>query len=400
MPPAATVAAICIAQIVGMASFATFPALMPTFFGEWSLSNTEGGWLNGIYYAGYLTAVPILVSLTDRVDARPVYLTACLVTAASALGFAVLADGFWSALVWRALGGAGLAGTYMVGLKALTDRIELGGQSRSVAFYTASFSIGASLSYFLAGWFEPSFGWRAAFALAAIGPAVAFGLVLAVLRPRRQETQPDTRLLDFRPVLRNRKAMGYVLAYTAHNWELFGFRSWIVTFLVFSAALQPDGASGWLAATTLAALINMLGLPASVIGNEFASRFGRRRVVIALMLISAAVSCLLGFSATWPFALVVALFCVSGVAVSWDSSSITAGAVADADPAYRGATMAVHSMFGFAGAFVGPLVFGVVLDLAGGGTSLTAWGFAFISMGLGVAAGPLALWLLSGKRAA
>ena len=33
--------------------------------------------------------------------------------------------------------------------------------------------------------------------------------------------------------------------------------------------------------------------------------------------------------------------------------------------------MAVHSFIGFSGAFVGPIVFGAVLDLAGGGASTT-----------------------------
>ena len=66
------IAAMCFAEIVGMVSFATFPALLPTFLAEWRLTNTAGGWLNGIYYAGYMLAVPVLVSLTDRVDPRPV----------------------------------------------------------------------------------------------------------------------------------------------------------------------------------------------------------------------------------------------------------------------------------------------------------------------------------------
>lgn len=389
------IAAMCVAEIVGMVSFATFPALLPSFFAEWRLTNTEGGWLNGIYYAGYMLAVPVLVSLTDRIDPRPVYLWSAALTAVSAFGFAFAAGGFWSALVWRALGGAGLAGTYMVGLKALTDRIDPNLQARAVAFYTSSFGIGASISYFLAGQIEPEFGWRTAFAVAGIGPAIAFGAVLVLLRPRPPTARPSTNLLDFRPVFRNRQVMGYVLAYAAHNWELFGLRSWIVAFLVFSASLQADGVAGWITAPTVAAVISMLGLPASVFGNELAMRFGRRPVVMVLMLISAAAACLIGFGAPLPYAVVIVALCCYGVLVTWDSSAITAGAIASADPDYRGATMAVHSMIGFAGAFLGPLAFGVVLDLAGGATSTTAWGLAFAAMGLGLAFGPLALALLS-----
>jgi MFS family permease len=49
-----------------------------------------------------------------------------------------------------------------------------------------------------------------------------------------------------------------------------------------------------------------------------------------------------------------------------DSSSLTAGAAGSADPSRRGATLALHSMAGYAGGFVGPLMIGWILDLAGG----------------------------------
>src|SRR3546814_10399042 len=60
-------------------------------------------------------------------------------------------DGLWTGSLWRFLQGVGLAGTYMPGLKALTDRLPVSAQSRGVAFYTSSFGIGASLSFLFAG---------------------------------------------------------------------------------------------------------------------------------------------------------------------------------------------------------------------------------------------------------
>ena len=97
-------------------------------------------------------------------------------------------------------------------------------------------------------------------------------------------------------------------------------------------------------------------------------------------------------------AAVVLLLClIYSMTVTADSAAITSGAVATALPGQRGATMAVHSFIGFAGAFVGPIVFGVVLDLAGGGGSTLAWGLAFLSSGLAVALGPVAM-LLIGPR--
>ena len=140
------VALLCLTQVLGMLSNATFPALIPVFQPLWGLSNTEAGWVSGVYYAGYTAAVPVLVTLTDSADARRIYLYSCLLGGLAALGFAFFASGFWSAMVFRFFGGISLAGTYMVGLKLLSDRLPEESRSRSVAVYTAHFGIGASLS--------------------------------------------------------------------------------------------------------------------------------------------------------------------------------------------------------------------------------------------------------------
>ena len=90
---------------------------------------------------------------------------------------------------------------------------------------------------------------------------------------------------------------------------------------------------------------------------------------------------------------------LQGFTVSGESASVTAGALGSAAPGYRGATMAMHSTLGFTGSFFGPLIFGLVLDLAGG-ESVMAWGLAFAHMGVVMLAGPLALALLRPPGAA
>ncbi len=394
------VVGMCAAHIFSMLGFASFAALLPIFFSEWSLSNTQAGWINGIYFGAYMIAVPVLVSLTDRIDPRRVYMAGAVVTAFAALAFALFTGGFWGGFLVRALAGVGLAGTYMTGLKALTDHIHDGIRPRAIAFYTATFSIGSALSYLLTGEIEAVLGWRWAVGLAGLGPLVSLAIVAWLAPPSQPHhlTKSTTALLDFRPVLRNRRAFAYILAYSAHNWELFALRSWLVAFLVFAQGQQSVGAfgGGW-SPTALAALITVLGLPSSVLSNELAPRIGRRRLVISIMCASAAIAAFLGFLAPVPFILLFAVVVIYGITVTGDSASITAGVVANAAPGQRGATMAAHSFIGFAGAFAGPLAFGVVLDLAGGAESLLAWGLAFASSGVAVALGPLALVTL-GRR--
>ncbi len=387
----------CLAEVLSMAAVGTVPALLPTFIAEWGLTNTEAGWINGIYFGAYMLAAPVFVALTDRVDPRRIYAVAALLTLVSSVAFGLLAEGFWSAMGLRVLAGAGLAGTYMPGLKALTDQVSSRQQSRAVAFYTSSFGIGTSLSYLMAGELAAWLDWRWAFALAALGPAVALVMIWTLVPPSApHHLQAAARfLLDFRPIFRNRKVMGYVLAYAAHNWELFAYRSWIVAFLVFAQSQHGPGAFGTLwSATVIAAAVNLIGLPASVLGNEAARRFGRRGVIMTIMLTSALSAAVIGFLVPLPVPLLVAVCLLYGATVTGESASITAGAIAAATPGERGATMAVHSFIGFSGAFLGPLVFGVVLDIAGGGTSILSWGLAFLSSGLAVALGPLAIAVL------
>jgi len=385
----------------------TFPALLPQFIEIWHLSKTDAGWINGIYYAGYLLAVPVLVSLTDRVAPRRIYLISLAISAVSSLGFATVTDGFWTAMVFRALGGIGLAGSYMPGLKLLSDYLEHlspgRDNSRAIAFYTSSFGIGTSLSFFVAGEAARVWDWQTAFAITVAGPLLAIVLSI-VLLPRKDplpNSVPSTHLLDFRPVLRCKPAMAYVLAYTVHNFELFAYRSWMVAFLVYAASINPDQGT-ILAATTWAAIANLLGLPASVLGNELSRRIGRHRAITIITLSSAMLACVLGFTAELPFWIVVGLVLVYGLTITGESSSVTAGVVGAAPEGYRGATMAVHSCIGFSGAFAGPLMFGVALDLSSatgvGGETTASWGWAFVLCGGVVALSPLFLLVLGKNR--
>ena len=102
--PARLIAVMCLAEVLGMLSNATFPALIPQFQALWSLSNTEAGWIGGVYYGGYVASVPLLVSLTDRRDARAIYLASTVLGGLAALGFAFLAEGVLSAMAFRLLG--------------------------------------------------------------------------------------------------------------------------------------------------------------------------------------------------------------------------------------------------------------------------------------------------------
>src|SRR5258705_313715 len=80
-------------------------------------------------------------------------------------------------------------------LRLLSARIEGAGQSRAVAFYTASFSVGASLSVLVTGMIAERYGWRSAFGISAVGGMIAAAIAMSI--PRRSvEARHHSGLLD------------------------------------------------------------------------------------------------------------------------------------------------------------------------------------------------------------
>jgi MFS family permease len=348
--------AIVAAQMLAQIGAFALPALLPTYIARWDLSMTEAGWLVGIFFAAYVVMVPILVALTDRVPVRRVYMFGTGLTTLAHLGFALVADGFWSGLVLRILAGAGWAGTYMPGLKAIADPLDGVAQSRAVSWHTAWVGISGAASFAIAGFIDRVAGPEAVFLVSA---ATSFAAVLiAVLimptaLPRQARAVPrQRRLLDFRPVFRNQAAMGWIAGYTVHIWGWAALRAWGVTFLTI-----------------------VIGIALSIPGNEAAQRRGRMRVVTITMGTAAALSLLAGWTAGMSALVATLLVLLWNIAIYFDSSALTAGTVEAADKELRGATMGLHSMCGYAGGFIGPLGVGLALDLAGEDT--LGWGIAF-----------------------
>src|SRR6266851_2337767 len=283
---------------------------------------------------------------------------------------------------------------YMLALKALADRLPAGDLSRSITLYTGSFSIGVGLSFLVSQLVADAAGWRAAFYVTSAGPfiMVAVCLWLAPCKP----APAHGHLLDFRPVLRNRAALGYILGYGAHCFELYGMRTWIVAFWAFVVAQSDDGA--FVGPITVSVIVTLLSLPASVLGNEAALRFGRHRAITAVMVASAAVALAIGLNVGSSPLLLLALVLVYGFTIPADSGALTSGTTASAAPAYRGATLALHSTVGFGLSALGGWGAGIALDAAGGPEQPAGWSALFALLAAGVLFGPIALrWSRQGR---
>ncbi len=375
------------AQTCALLGFACYAVVLTPLQEEWHLSNLQSGLIASAFFFGYMLAVPLATALTDRVDARKVYLVGGLSATFGLLGMSLFATNFWTAMFFMAINGAGLAGTYMPGLKILSDRIKSGELTRHIAFYTAFFGIGTGFSYLCSGWILSALGWHYVFGIIALGPFTAFLIVLIFIPPLAHEQWKgpiEIRLRDIFPVdkwklvLQNKKASGFIFGYTAHSLELFASRSWIVAFFAFCAA--ASGESFFLAATTLAGVINFFGVPSSILGNEIALRVGRQKWVCIVMLTSAVMGIALASSTGHSWWLIVALAVGHAIFIMADSATLTAGLVINAQENIKGAAMGLHSLMGFGGGLMGPAIFGFVLDIAGSRSSQIAWVWAYIAV--------------------
>jgi len=385
------------AHILSMLGSQTYAALLPELRDEWRISNAQAGVVGGMFFAGYIATVSYWTALTDRVDARKVYLAGGVLAALGGAGFGLAATGFYTAILFQVIVGVGVAATYMPGLRILSDRVSGPAQSRNIAFYTSFFGIGTALSLAIAGAVAPLAGWPMAFIVSAIGPLLA-GILVIALVPRGSTPSQAGKAFSlstlfpvaaWRKVLAIRAAAGYTAGYFVHCLELFGSRGWMVAFLAFSSGLHAaDSTFPW-QLPVIAAVVNLASVPASIVGNEIALRIGRKRWVVIAMAGSGASGILLGFSAPWLWTLVLAILIVYSMLVMAESATLTAGLVAAAPAELRGAAMGLYSLVGFGGGMLGPVVYGVALDAAGGAGSPWAWIAGYAAIGLGCLAASL-----------
>ena len=385
--PVFLVTAFCVALVLTLMGFMAPAAVLGEIIDAWGLSNTQAGWLGGALFGGYILTVPVLTAYTDRIDPKRIYLTCAALGAAGNLGFGFIADDLWSGVAFRLLTGVGLAGTFMPGLKALTDQLTGGAtQQRGATYYTSCFALGSGGSILVAGVTAQMLDWQSAFVIAGLGSVAAF-LIVAIILPSRTPDPVDRAagaVLDFRPVLKDRAVMTYVISSLCVAWEVFSSRVWLVTFFLFLQTRLPAGETGWSPAVW-ATVVALVGVPTAMFIGEMSVRYDRRRILIGVAAMSTVLCIAIGSTVNVSYELSLLLCIVFGMTSYGRSSTISAGTVAAADPKRRGSALAVLSFIGFSGGILGPLAYGIALDAAGGSGTAAAWGIAMFVMAIGPA---------------
>jgi MFS family permease len=391
----------CTARAAFATMFTAWSAVLPLLQTDWQMSAWQAGMVQSAYHVGFLTSLFAVGFLSDRYGARRIYLASGIAAVVSGLLFALLADGFVSALLLYGLTGLCSGGSYTPGLAIVAQQMRER-QGRALGYYLAAASLGYAIGLLIASAMIPLGGWRGAFVVTACCPLLGMLLGYRALRdvPNVVHALPDghsdrSRLLE---VVRNKPAMLSIWGYTFHAWELLGMWAWLPAFL--AAAAITGGNAGSQAASlgaTLTALTYLVAVLGSIFGGSLSDRLGRTTVTLLMSVASLFCSFSFGWMIGLPMlALVtVAMFYnLTGVA---DSSIHSTTLTELTDPRYLGAAYSLRSVLGFGAGAISPWVFGLVLDWGRAGASMPdhmVWGLAWSTLGLGGLLGPLAIWRL------
>lgn len=265
-----TLTATSVTLLLSVLVWFNYSAVLPLVVEDWGLSPVRAGIVFGAFQAGYLLTIVPLGMLADRTSPRLVIAAGATGTGVASLGFALIASGFVSAVVLRALAGACMAGVYVPGMRLVSDWYPEADRGSAMGFYVGMFSLGSGLSFFLSATVAAVVGWRAAIAATSVGAVVAGPFAFAAARDP-SDADNEARGVDFDlSILRNRQYLAAVSTYAWHNWELFAVRNWMVAFLLATAAVSGTALAGSLTGGMI-----VLGGIGNVVGGWLSDRIGR-----------------------------------------------------------------------------------------------------------------------------
>jgi MFS family permease len=341
-------ALIALVQVLAMALWFSASAVVPSLRSEWSISRGSAALLTVAVQGGFVVGAvtSALLNLADRI--RP----QLLIGACAALGalftaaLAAWSDGLGSAVALRFLTGCALAGVYPVGLRLMASWFDRG-RGFALGVLVGALTLGSALPQLLNG--LTHLPWRGVLVCAAGLGLAGAALSVAVLRPGPHVAPAPP--FEPRYVLRmyaDRPQRLVNFGYLGHMWELYALWTWLPAFIAASYADWHAG-SDTRAAVGISAFcaIGLAGVVGCLLGGRLADRYGRPRITVAAMAISAA-CCFLSAPAFGAApAILLPLLLVWGAAVIADSAQFSAALSELADRRYVGTALTAQTAGGF-----------------------------------------------------
>ncbi|WP_353951506.1 MFS transporter [Knoellia sp. S7-12] len=337
--------------------FGLITPVLPQFAQSFGVGATASAIVVSVFAFFRLIFAPAGGALIVRLGERPIYLAGLLIVAASTAATA-FAQSYWQLLVFRGLGGIGSV-MFTISATALIVRLAPPAiRGRVSSAYGSAFLIGGIGGPAVGGALG-GFGLRVPFLAYAAALVVAAAVVAIFISGHSLRPAPDAPVL---PVLTAREAFqdsafraGLVSGF-ANGWANFGVRNAIIPLFVAANI----GKEPWLAGAVLAiyAAGNAVGMN---VAGRLSDSIGRRPFIIGGLAVAGVATIATGFATTFP--VLVALSIVAGIG-SGALNPAQQASMADVIGRDRngGPALAAFQMSADAGAIVGPILAGVLVD--------------------------------------
>lgn len=340
-----------------MVGFGVVVPVLPVYVQSFGVGNLEVGAVVSAFALMRFVFSPACGRLIDWAGERTVLAVGIGIVALSS-GLVGAADSYLQLLLLRGAGGIGSAMFSVSAMTLLLRTAEPGRRARAIGFYQGGFLIGGMAGPAI-GSLLATISLTAPFFFYA-GTLTVAGLVgLFLLRSggrRSALAAVDASAVrtPFREVLRDERFRAACLANFAQGWTSLGVRTTLIPLFV---VVVLGGTSSWTGiALAAAAVAQALALAPAA---RFVDIVGRKPAIIgAFALAGLAIVAISFVPNIWVLG---ALLCVYGVAAAFMGTA-PAAAVGDAAGVRGGRPVSVFSMCADAGAIVGPLVAGLLVD--------------------------------------
>ncbi len=336
-----------------MVGFGVVVPVLPVYVRSFGVGYLEVGAVVSAFAVMRLVATPFCGPLIDRAGERTILAIGIGIVAVSS-ALVGLAQNYPELLLLRGAGGIGSALFSVSATTLLLGSVPATQRGRSMGIFQGGFLIGGMAGPAIGGLLA-AISLRAPFFFYA-GTLVIAGVVgLVLLQPAttrvNSSTQPPIPLAT---VLRDRRFRAACIANFAQGWGSIGVRSTLIPVLIVELLHETAVWTG--IAFAIAAVAQTLSLGPA---GRFVDTVGRRPAIIGAYALGAATLIAIPFAGSlW---LLIVLLCLYGVAAAFMGTA-PAAAVGDAAEGRSGKPVAIFSAFSDAGAIVGPLAAGALLD--------------------------------------